>query len=118
MTPARIKHYQSLGWEFITDEWVNHHNGDPETDYYIKSPRLSEQVAVHPRHDSATNRWSLPWEWMTERQLLARETRAYVEERLGEDTWGGNLRALKDAAIKALLKDPDAKTITIKVKLK
>ncbi len=109
MTPARIAHYKAQGWTFKHDEWQNGHNGDWEDDYLVKSPRLKKPFDLHVPFDDPR---------ATEKEMLNREKRAYVAQRIGEDEWGTNRRAVCEAAEAELLKDPEAKTITITVRLK
>ncbi len=99
MSPACIKHYEALGWTFKHEEWRNHHNGDPEDDWNVKSPRLTKPFDAYK-----------PFDELREASMLAQEKVAYVSQRMTRwrDSWRG------DHPIKrALFKDPEAKRITV-----
>lgn len=114
MSPATIARYEALGWEFNHEEYKNHNNGDWEDDYTVKSPRLDNSFSVHTRYNDKLNREESPWEWMSERALFEAEKLAYVRQRLD----GYNNQSNIDKAMeKALLKNPDARRITVTVKL-
>ena len=104
MTPKRISHYESLGWTFTTSEWQNHHNGDWETDYIVKSPRLDEGFDI-----------GAPYDRVTEANLLSRERQRYIHQRLDEYGVEG---MIMETVSKALCKNPDAKSVTVTIKLK
>lgn len=114
MNPATIARYEALGWVFDHDSYENHHNGDWEDDYTIKSPRLDAPFAAYEQYNDDLNEMEAPWVWMTERALLVAEKLAYVCQRL--DSYE-NESSVARAMEKALLKDPDAKRVTITVKL-
>jgi len=116
MKPARIEYYKSLGWEFIEEEEVDYHNGDIDTEYLIKSPRLKESFWVRGEYvcDKWGCKWILPWDWMTEKQILQAECEAYVRQRL---KGYHNENAANKALAKAMLKNPEGKKFTITVKL-
>lgn len=116
MKPARIEHYKKLGWEFTEVEEVDYHNGDIDTEYYIKSPRLKEGFRVRYKYvcNEQGCKSILPWDWMTEKQILRAETEAYIRQRL-EDYFNKN--AAYEALTKAMLKNPEGKKFTITVSI-
>lgn len=101
MNPARIEHYESLGWAFEHDQWQNGHNGDYEDDYLVKSPRLKEAFDIGRPFDDAQ---------ITEALLLKRELSAYIDQRLR--MWH-HLYKNDEPIRQALAKNPDAKTVTV-----
>jgi hypothetical protein len=114
MNPEVIARYKAEGWTFEVYEWESGHNGDEYTDYHVKSPRLHKPFNVGAEW-SDTQRREIPrWETMTEKQILKREAEYYAFQRAHEDY---NRSVVQDAVIKALRANPDAKKITITVKL-
>ncbi len=114
MTPKQISSLKAQGWTFEIEEWESGHNGDPHESHYIKSPRLKEKTGVFRQYDKKTNRMLLPWEWMTKEQILDREKKAYANQRM--DLYS-NKDAVEKAVQAALVSDPDAKQITVTIKL-
>lgn len=112
MTTKEINSLKAQDWLFETEHGESHHNGDPYTDYSIRSPRLETSFSVFTQYDSKRNRSRLPWDWMTKAQMLARETLAYAQQRVRD-----NESAIEDAVEAALVKNPDAKRLTVTIKL-
>lgn len=114
MTTKELESLKAEGWTFETEEWDNPHNGDPETDYRVKSPRLHNAFSVYTQYDTNLNRVRSPWKWMTRIQMLAREKDAYVLQRMMNYE---NQNAIEDAVERVLHKDPDAKKVTVTIEL-
>ena len=103
MTPTRIKHYRAQGWQLREVDEEEHHNGNPYTAIYVKSPRLDEEVTFYDTLES-----------LSEDELLDKELNAYIYQRLEDYT---NREAIGVAFRKVLARDPDAKKVTVTVRL-
>jgi hypothetical protein len=114
MKPEVIARYKAEGWTFEVYEWESGHNGDEYIDYHVKSPRLHEAFNVGSEWSNEQRREIPRWETMTEKQILKCEAECYALQRAHEDY---NCSVVQKAVIKALTADPDAKKITITVKL-
>jgi hypothetical protein len=114
MKPEVIARYKAEGWTLEEFHGESYHNGDPYTDYHVKSPRLHEAFNVGSEWSNEQRREIPWWETMTEKQILKREAEYYAFQRAHEDY---NRSVVQEAVIKALIADPDAKKITITVKL-
>lgn len=115
MEKSLIRHYERLGWQFIEQNWTNHHNGNDETSYYIKSPRLRGKFMVHKR-SGKNHGVILPWGWMTEEQVLRSEAEQYSWE-LMEDYYPKKqiAAAITEALLKNLKKNEISFTATISI---
>lgn len=106
MTPARLKHYKSKGWQFRIEDSHDHHTGVPEERAQFKSPRL----VASGDHD-----WSWTYEdsWadVTEQALLKREREEYVAYLTERDFDVPDI--IESALLKALKANPSAKTLDI-----
>ena len=98
MTPARIKHYRAQGWQLREIDEEEHYNA-----IYVKSPRLDEEVTFYDTLES-----------LSEDELLDKELNAYIYQRLEDYT---NREAIGVAFRKVLARDPDAKKVTVTVRL-
>ncbi len=103
MTETLFKPFKKKGWTLETEHGVEHHNGDPYTDYYIKSPRLKGRGLWFNR--SRLDDLTIP-------EMEAREEAHFVAERIER-----NEKTLADALAKALLSSPTATTVTLTVSL-
>ena len=65
MTKEQIQKYKDKGWTFKKDKWTNYHNGNPEVDFIVTSPRLKfEKITLH------INKWEdLSEEYLNEREI-------------------------------------------------
>ena len=98
MTPTRIKHYRAQGWQLREIDEEEHYNA-----IYVKSPRLDEEVTFYDTLES-----------LSEDELLDKELNAYIYQRLEDYT---NREAIGVAFRKVLARDPDAKKVTVTVRL-
>lgn len=103
MTSALIKRYRKAGWVFESEDYTNHHNGNPETDYTIKSPRLEEPFTVHK-----------PFDKLTLNELLAKEREAYAEQIVEAYD---NVDAIQCATVEALKTHAKGKRLSVTVTL-
>ena len=110
MKPERIAHYEKLGWEFEVRDEVDNHNGDIDTYYYIRSPRIKKLL----KRDDFEFSSRVSFDKMDEQKMLADETEFYVKQRVKKMKDGYRW---DEPIIQALLNDPEAKSITVTLEL-
>jgi len=119
MTTAPIKRYKSLGWRFKIEPYVDHHKGTDEVLHYVKSPRMREEALICCPYRSGPydgRRSDVPWEDMSEDELLDWEAKAVACDLLSQSGWEEQNRRIAELA-KQLRAKPKAKSFTVTVRL-